>query len=461
MVIGGGSGGIAAARRAAEYGARALLFEPGLLGGTCVNVGCVPKKVMWNASQIHEALELAGEYGFTVEQRGFDWPTLKKARDAYVGRLNQSYADNLEASGVRLVRAAARFHGRDTVEADGRIYRAPHILIATGGRPTVPEIPGAHLGITSDGFFELASQPLKPLLIGAGYVATELAGMLHGMGSRVTMLLRKDKLLRAFDSVLGDTVMAQMRHSGVDIRTGVLCSEIYRARDGSLGYRSAASRGSADSDSDSDSESASDSESDSGYDCVLFAISRHPNVAALELANAGITPDRNRFIPVDEFQNTAVGGVYAVGDVTPAAPLTPVAIKAGRCLSDRLFGRQPEAKLNPDNIPTVVFSHPPIGTVGLSQARAAEVYGAENIAIYQSRFVNMRYAVSRHQPPTVVKLITAGARETVVGCHVVGDGADEMMQGFAVALNMGATKADFDNTVAIHPTAAEELVTLR
>ncbi len=457
IVIGGGSGGIAAARRAAEYGARTLLFEPARLGGTCVNVGCVPKKVMWNAAQIHHALELAGDYGFRVEQQGFRWSTLKTARDAYVARLNRIYADNLEAAGVDLIRAAARLGGDGRVEAGGKTHRARHILIATGGRPTVPELPGAELAITSDGFFDLAAQPVNPLIIGAGYIATEFAGMLHGMGSRVTVLLRKDRLLRAFDPVLGDTVMAQMQAGGVDIRCGVLCSELYRADDGSLGYRS--SNGSAGNGNAGNGNARGDS--DSGFDCVIFAISRRPAVEALALENAGLAPDGNGFIAVDECQNTAADGVYAVGDVTPATPLTPVAIAAGRRLADRLFGGQPQARLDFDNIPTVVFSHPPIGTVGLSQARAAEVHGAQHIKVYQSRFVNMRYALGEHKPPTVMKLITAGPQERVVGCHVVGDGADEMMQGFAVALKMGATKADFDNTIAIHPTAAEELVTMR
>lgn len=457
IVIGGGSGGIAAARRAAEYGARVLLFEPGPLGGTCVNAGCVPKKVMWNASQIHQALDLASSYGFQVAQQGFHWPTLKAARDGYVARLNRIYGENLAASGVHLVRAAARLHRRDSVEAAGRVYRAAHILIATGGKPVVPDIPGAELGITSDGFFQLETQPMRPLLIGAGYIATELAGMLRGMGSRVTMLLRKDKLLRAFDHVLGDTVMAQMRQDGIEIRTHTQCREIYRDEDGSLGYRAEGSAESGASGASGDLNELSDS----GYDCVIFAISRRPNVDEIALENAGLSPDPNHFIPVDEWQNTEVDGIHAVGDVTPATPLTPVAIAAGRRLADRLFGGQPEAKLDFDNIPTVVFSHPPIGTIGLSQSRACAVYGEENVRVYQSKFVNMRYAVGEHRPPTVVKLITAGSREKVVGCHVIGDGADEMMQGFAVALKMGASKRDFDDTIAIHPTASEELVTLR
>lgn len=443
IVIGGGSGGIAAARRAAEYGARVLLFESGRLGGTCVNVGCVPKKVMWNAAQIHASLELAGEYGFEIEQRGFDWRVLKSARDAYIGRLNRIYADNLASSGVERINAAARFCAPDAVEAAGCVYRARHILIASGGMPTVPVLPGSDLAITSDGFFELETMPARPLLIGAGYVATELSGLLAGMGATVTMLLRKDRLLRAFDHQLGDTVMTQMRASGVDIRSGVLTKSLYRADDGSIGYR------------------AVDGSSDSGYDCVIFAVSRHPNTADLALSTAGLEPDARGFVEVDEFQNTAIAGVYAVGDVTPAPPLTPVAIAAGRCLADRLFGGNPHAKLDFTNIPTVVFSHPPIGTVGLSETQAIEIHGAKNVRVYASRFVNMRYALSTHKPQTLMKLVTLGADEKVIGCHVVGDSADEMMQGFAVAIKMGARKTDFDNTIAIHPTAAEELVTLR
>ena len=441
LVIGGGSGGIAAARRAAEHGARVALFEPARLGGTCVNVGCVPKKVMWNAAQLCHALELSGDYGLRARREGFDWATLKAGRDAYVGRLNKIYAENLKKSGVECVHAAARFCAKDAVEAGGKQYRAKHILIATGGRPTMPDLPGNEFAITSDGFFELPKQPMRPLLIGAGYIATELAGLLHALGSRVTMLLRKDRLLRAFDAALGDEVMEQMRESGVDIRTGEQCEEITRAEDGTLGYRAGEKSG-------------------GGFDCVLFAISRHANTAELALEKAGIAPERG-FVPVDEFQNTAAEGVYALGDATPAVPLTPVAIAAGRRLADRLFGGKSGARLNYENIPTVVFSHPPIGSVGMSEESAAEAHGAENIRVYQSRFVNMRYALGAHKPKTLVKLVTAGADEKVVGCHVAGDGADEMMQGFAVAIKMGARKADLDDTVAIHPTAAEELVTLR
>ncbi len=450
IVVGGGSGGIAAARRAAEYGARVLLCEPNRLGGTCVNVGCVPKKVMWNAAQIQQALALSGDYGFQAPpQVQFNWQTLKTARDAYVSRLNQIYADNLATSGVRVLRAAAQLQGANTVQVGEQTVQCEHILLATGGKPVLPQIPGAELAITSDGFFDLPRQPMNALLIGAGYIAAELAGMLHSLGSRVTMLLRKDRLLRNFDNMLGDTLMTQMRAAGIDIRTGVSCSEVVRAGDGSLGYR-AAEKG-----------AAGENAEDSGYDCVLFAISRAPNVASLGLAKVDIAPQPNGFIAVDEFQNTGAAGIYAVGDITPNAQLTPVAIAAGRRLAERLFGNAPPRKLQLDNVASVVFSHPPIGSVGLSEQRAIEVYGKSRVQVYQNQFVNLRYAVGAHKPPSVVKLVTVDPQQKVVGCHVIGDGADEMLQGFAVALNLGATKADFDNTIAIHPTAAEELVTLR
>lgn len=442
IVIGGGSGGIAGARRAAEHGASVLLIEYGPLGGTCVNVGCVPKKVMWNAAQVAETLQLAPDYGFGVENPGFQWQTIKSSRDAYVERLNGIYARNLDGSRVTILRGIARFVSDHVVEVNGDRYQAPHILVATGGRPTVPSLPGAELGITSDGFFELENQPRNVMIIGAGYIATELAGVLHRLGSDVTMVLRKDKLLRTFDHTLHELVMEEMESAGVRIFRNVNLTGLNREADGSLGF--------------------SDAGGDviSGFDCIIWAIGRHTNITPLKLDETGIALDGNGFIVVDEFQNTSVNGVYAVGDVTDRAPLTPVAIAAARRLAERLFNDRPDSKLDYDNIPTVVFSHPPIGTVGLTEMEARERYG-DGIKVYQSRFINMRYAVSGHKPPTVVKLITLGPEEKVIGCHVIGDGADEMMQGFAVAVRMGATKQDFDDTVAIHPTAAEELVTLR
>ena len=442
IVIGGGSGGIASARRAAEHGARVLLLENSAMGGTCVNVGCVPKKVMWNAAHLAENIDLAAGYGFNLENKGFSWPKIKQARDAYIERLNGIYDRNLANSNVEVIRGTGRFVSDHIVEVNGDQFTAPHILIATGGQPTVPAVAGSELGITSDGFFLLEDLPKKALVIGAGYIATELAGVLHGLGSEVTMLLRKDLLLRSFDHTIHTLLMEQMAESGVRILKKVQLTGLFTDKDQKLGFEQQAGQ------------------SESGFDAIIWAIGRHTKVASLELDNTGVTTDKAGFIDVDKFQNTKVDGVYAVGDVTAAAPLTPVAIAAGRRLAERLFNGKTNLHLDYQLIPTVVFSHPPIGTVGLTENEAREQYG-DDIKIYQSRFINMLYAVSDHKPPTLVKLIVCGEEEKIVGCHIIGLAADEMLQGFAVAIKMGATKADFDNTIAIHPTASEELVTLR
>lgn len=442
IVIGGGSGGIASARRAAEHGAKTLVIENSRMGGTCVNVGCVPKKVMWNAAQIGEALELAHDYGFEIKCKAFQWDRLKQARDAYVKRLNGIYENNLEKSQVDVLRGTGKFVSNHTISVNGSEFTAPHILVATGGRPTVPDLPGAELGITSDGFFELESCPESALVIGAGYIATELAGVLNALGSKVTMLLRYDKLLRSFDHSLHDLVMEQMQHDGIEILKRVTINGLISDDNHSIGFE------------------RDTGEKVTGFDCVIWAIGRQTNIEGLGLENTDLETDDRGFIPTDEHQNTNINGIYAVGDVTPRAQLTPVAIAAGRCLSERLFNAKPDSRLDYRNIPTVIFSHPPIGTVGMSENEAREKFG-NDIKIYQSRFINMRYAVSDHKSPTLVKLIVQGDHEKIVGCHIIGDGADEMTQGFAVALKMGATKQDLDDTVAIHPTAAEELVTLR
>lgn len=443
IVIGGGSGGIASARRAAQYGASVLLIEGARLGGTCVNVGCVPKKVMWNASQIAETLEIAGHYGFNIEApTEFQWPKLKTARDAYVARLNDIYSNNLAKSQVDVIEGFAHFTDAKQIRVNGHSYSAAHILVATGGKPVIPNIDGADYGIDSDGFFDLETQPKAPLIIGAGYIAVELAGLLQGLGSDVTMALRKDILLRGFDHSISELVTQNMQQMGIEIHTEVGMKGIIKAGE-HYAYIN------------------KDDAQIGQYDCVIWAVGRSTNIAPLQLDHAGIAVNDKGFILVDEYQNTNIDGIYAVGDVTPNAPLTPVAIAAGRQLSDRLFGAKPDAKLDYSTIPTVVFSHPPIGTVGLSEHQAREQYGDQHINVYQSRFINMKYAVSEHKPATLVKLIVAGEGQKIVGCHVVGDGADEMMQGFAVAVKMGASKQDFDNTIAIHPTAAEEMVTLR
>ena len=442
VVIGGGSGGLASAQRAAEYGARVVVFEHGPIGGTCVNVGCVPKKVMWNASNIAHAIHDAGAYGFDVDMRSLDWASLKASRDAFVARLNGIYKRNLDKRSVEFVASHARFRSpREVVDEQGTVYRGAHVLIATGGYPTVPDVTGADLGITSDGFFELGDRPSRVAVVGSGYIAVELGGVLNALGSDVTQFVRYDGVLRSFDTMLGEKLMGLMREGGVEIVTGATPVEL--AKRSSLEI------------------SMEDGRRFDGFDCVLWAVGRAPNSGSLDLDAAGVASDARGHILVDDYQNTNAENVYAVGDVTGKAQLTPVAIAAGRRLADRIFDGQTGRHLRYENIPTVIFSHPPIGTVGLTESEAREQFGDDAIKTYSSEFVPLEHALSEIRPKTSMKLVTSGEEEHVVGCHVIGPGADEMLQGFAVAVTMGATKNDLDNTVAIHPTSAEEIVTMR
>ena len=441
IVIGGGSGGLAHAQRAAEYGVRAAVIEYKPLGGTCVNVGCVPKKVMWYTAQHKHHLEHASDYGFDLSFNSHSWTELKSRRDAYIARLNSIYANNLDKRGVTHINGWARIVDAHTVDVEGTQYQADRLVVATGGRPMVPDIPGAEHGITSDGFFELEEQPRRVLVAGSGYIAVELAGVFNGLGTEVSLVVRKDSVLRSFDTMLSEQLMEAMRGEGITLDTGVVPGSVEKTNDGYLLH-------------------AQDGRAFGPVDCVLWAIGREPNTDGLGLEEAGVTVDEGGFVPVDDFQQTNVENIFALGDVTGRAALTPVAIAAGRRLADRLYGRMDGRHLEYNTIPTVIFSHPPIGTVGLTEAEARETYG-EDIKVYSSGFTAMYYALGDKKQRSVMKLITAGADEKVVGCHVIGDGADEMMQGFAVAIRMGATKADFDDTVAIHPTSAEELVTMR
>ena len=443
LAIGGGSGGIAAAVRAASYGARAAVVEHGRLGGTCVNVGCVPKKLMWYAASLgHTVHEYAG-YGFDVTRDGFSWPMLKRARDAYVTRLNGIYARRLETEGIARYQDTARFVGARTIAVGDTRLSADHVLIATGGRPVVPPTPGAELGITSDGFFELEDLPGRVVVSGSGYIAVELAGVLRALGSEVTMVLRRDRLLRAFDEMLSTELMTALEADGVEIRARVEIERIERDE----GRRALTVR-------------VSDGAAIEEVDSVLWAIGRVPNADSLNLGAAGVETAPDGAIVTDVFQRTSAEGVCAIGDVTGRTPLTPVAIAAGRRLADRLFGGQADRRLSYDDIPTVIFTHPPIGTVGVSEAQARADHG-DAVKVYRTRFSSMYYAFSDHPRATAMKLVTVGDEERVIGCHVIGEGADEMMQGFAVAVRMGARKRDLDDTVAIHPTSAEELVTMR
>ncbi|MGB5448640.1 MAG: glutathione-disulfide reductase [Woeseiaceae bacterium] len=441
LVIGGGSGGLAHAQRAAEYGAKAAVVEYGPLGGTCVNVGCVPKKVMWYAAHHAHQLHHAPDYGFDVAVKGHDWGALKSRRDAYIKRLNGIYGNNLDKRGVAHIQGGARFLDARTVEVAGRKYQAERIAIATGGRPIVPDIAGAELGITSDGFFELEERPERVLVVGSGYISVELAGVLNALGSETQVVVRKEGVLRSFDKMLSKELMEAMRNSGIAIDTGAIPESVQQSGDGIVMH-------------------AVDGRSFGPVDTLIWAVGRSPNTEMLEVANAGVHMDEKGFIPTDEYQQTNVDNIFALGDVTGRDALTPVAIAAGRRLADRLYGGMAGRHLEYHLIPTVIFSHPTIGTVGMTEDHARAEFG-DDVKVYTSTFIGMYYALGQDKQRSTMKLITTGAEERVIGCHVIGEGADEMMQGFAVAMRMGATKADFDDTVAIHPTSAEELVTMR
>jgi glutathione reductase (NADPH) len=441
VVIGGGSGGLAAAQRAAEYGASVALIESGPLGGTCVNVGCVPKKIMWNAASIRHVIGEASGYGFSVTTDGHDWVGLKAKRDAYVERLNGIYAGNLAKRDIQVFTGHGRLRGSGKVTVAGQTLSASHLIIATGGYPIVPELPGAELGITSDGFFALERRPERVLIAGSGYVAVELAGVFRSLGSEVTVLTRKDGVLRSFDPMLRECLMDAMAADGIEVVTRAVPLAVSGSQDAI----------------DLETE---DGRRFSGHDCLLWAVGRAAASDDLGLADAGVRTDAEGFVPTDDYQNTNVDGIYAIGDITGREALTPVAIAAGRRLADRVFGGMQDRHLDYANIPTVIFSHPPIGTVGLSEVEAHARYGDE-VKVYTSRFVPLYQSMLDHKTHSAMKLVTVGPDEKVVGCHVMGPGADEMLQGFAVAIRMGARKQDLDDTVAIHPTSAEELVTMR
>lgn len=442
IVIGGGSGGLAAARRAASYGARVALIEARRIGGTCVNVGCIPKKVMYHAASIAEALSDAASYGFRADSGRFDWAAVRQRRDAYIARLNGIYAHHLAQEGVTLFEGRAQLSSARTVEVAGRVLQADHVLLATGGYPRVPQIPGAQLGITSNGFFELTEAPRNVAVVGAGYVGVELSSILRLLGARVTLFARSDALLHTMDPWISEHVLDGLLELGVEVLPRSEAQRVTRSETGALKLTTVSGR-----------------EVD-GFDVLLWATGRSPASSGMGLESLGVRLDARGHVLVDAFQNTNVKGLYAVGEVTGRLPLTPVAIAAGRRLMDRLFGGQADACLDYEGVPSVVFSHAPVGTVGLTEAEA-EARHPGQVRVYTTRFTNLYHALTERKPKTAMKLITVGPTQKVVGIHVVGRGADEMIQGFAVALRCGATKADFDRTVAVHPTASEELVTMR
>ncbi|MBN9226007.1 MULTISPECIES: glutathione-disulfide reductase [Legionella] len=443
IVLGGGSGGIASAVRAAKYGAKVAVVEPSYLGGTCVNLGCVPKKIMFNASMIREIMHHAPEYGFSSASTQLDWNSLVNRRNAYIERLRENYAKRFAQFNITRIQGMGAFHDAHSIKVNDSVYQAQHIIIATGGEPSQPGIHGVQHAIDSDGFFALTKQPAKVAIIGSGYIGVELAGVLNSLGSETHLLMRGTRPLSRFDEVLGNTLMEMMQQQGIHIHQNHKAHEINLHSDGRKSIVCAAS-GAIIQD----------------IDVIIAAVGRKPRTSGLNLEKVNVAMDQHGLVLVDAFQNTSTQGIYALGDVTNAPALTPVAIAAGRRLADRLFGKQPDACLNYDNICTVIFSHPPIGTVGLSEQEAIAQYGKEQIKIYQTRFTPMFDAFAEEKTPTVMKLVTLGKEEKIIGLHIIGLAADEMLQGFGVAIKMGACKKDFDNTVAIHPTSSEELVTM-
>ena len=444
IVLGGGSGGLAAAFRAAQHGKKVAMLEPGELGGTCVNVGCVPKKAMWLAADLAGRIGLARAMGFDVPLRpALSWKELVVHRQAYIENIHVSYRKRLDETGVVRVPRRGRLVDAHTVEcSDGVRLSGEHILLATGAHPQRPDIPGAELGLVSDDFFNLCDAPAQVAIVGGGYIAVELAGLLQALGSRVTLLVRGGRLLDRFDGELAAQLADNLCHQGVRIQFDYRLRELQRDDDGQhvrvLGH---------------------DGPLDSVFDTVFFAIGRRGNSTDIGLEQVGVAVGDRGEVIVDEWQDTSVPSIHAVGDIGGKVGLTPVAIAAARHLMDRLFGGKPDAKMDYENVPSVVFSHPPLGMVGLGEEEARARYA--EVRTYHSNFRPMLQALADGTQRSMFKLVCVGAEERVVGVHLLGEAADEILQGFAVAVKMGATKAQFDDTVAIHPTSSEEIVLMR
>ncbi len=436
IAIGAGSGGLSAVERASEYGKKCLIIEAKTIGGTCVNVGCVPKKVMWFAANAATQINNAQGFGFNIEVKNFSWKKLKQGRDNYIKGITDWYDGYLEKLGIDYIHGFGKLVNKNTVSVNGEEYTAEHIVLSPGGKPSVPNIEGAEYGITSDGFFELDALPKKVAVIGGGYIGVELAGVLNALGSEVEIFGRADTLLRGFDPMIQEALNKDYTAHGITLHHGTTIDKV-----------------------SSDKTIFTNHGEFGGFDQIIWAVGRDPMTQHLGLENAGVESNQRGFIPTDKFQVTNVDNIFALGDATGRAPLTPVAIAAGRRLSDRLYNNMTDRHLDYSAIATVVFSHPPIGTIGLTEIEANKKF--DKIKIYKSEFTPMADALLNHKTTTALKLVCVGDDEKIIGCHIMGHGADEMLQGFAVAIKMEATKKQFDDTVAIHPTSAEELVTLR
>lgn len=440
FVIGAGSGGVRAARMAAALGARVAVADPAPLGGTCVNLGCIPKKLYSFAAHYADAFEESHGYGWTMTEPAFDWATLKANRAREISRLNGTYAQLLAGSGVTTLRSRAVLRGPNEVEVDGRIHRAKHVLVATGGRPVVPVLPGHELAVTSNEMFDLPEFPRRLVVIGGGYIASEFASIFAGLGSQVAQLYRGEQILRGFDDDIRHFVAAEMRKKGVALRTQAQVTQIERERgEGALQVTLA----------DGTVLPA---------DTVLYATGRRPNTEGLGLDELDVRLTPNGAVVVDEHYRSSLPTIHALGDVIDRVQLTPVALAEAMALVDRLFGAGTR-HVDYELIPTAVFTDPNIGTVGLTEAVARERFG--DVRIFRSEFKALKHTLSGSSERTLMKLVVDAKSDRVVGLHMVGADAGEIVQGFGVALKAGATKAQFDATIGIHPTAAEEFVTMR
>lgn len=438
IVLGAGSGGLSTTLRAAQHGARVALVDPAELGGTCVHRGCVPKKALWFAAQWASLQQMAVDVGFHSRPGPLDWERFRELRQQYIDGIERRYAQRLQAAGVDVHRSAGRFVAGDTIELnDGTRLQAAHIVIATGARPRTLSLPGFGLGQVSDDVFAWRSLPRRVAIVGGGYIAMEFAGLLQSLGSQVDVLAR-DGLLHGFDAELVRELSNQLAAQGIRITSR---SNIESARREHRGVQLIDAQAGALGP----------------YDAAIWAVGRVPNTESLNLAAAGVAVDEHAHVITNARQDTNVACIHAVGDVTARKALTPVAVAAGRHLADRLFGGQDTAQLDYENIPSVVFSGPPLGAVGLTEARARELHG-DAVTVYRTRFTPMQRALAGRHGQSMMKLVCVGDDERVVGIHILGPGVEEMLQGFAVALKLGARKRDLDATVAIHPTSAEELV---
>ena len=440
FVIGGGSGGVRAARIAAQHGARVMVAEEYRVGGTCVIRGCVPKKLLVYASRFRAEFEDAAGYGWTIPQRSFDWPTLIANKDKEIARLEAAYTMTLERAGVAIVKTRAVVADAHTVQlADGKRVRAGTILVATGGAPSYGDpIPGIEHAISSNEAFHLPTLPRQVVIQGGGYIALEFAGIFAGLGSQVTVVYRGDNILRGFDDDVRAHVRADMEKRGIRVVTGIKVAAIEPMDSRFSVVMSSGHRRTAD--------------------CVMFATGRAPNIGKLGLEQAGVEIAKNGGIAVDEYSRTSVPSIYAIGDVTNRINLTPVAIREGHAFADTVFGGKPTI-VDHAHVPTAVFSDPEVGTVGLTEAQARARFARTDI--YRAMFRPLKATLSGRDSTVLLKLVVDGMTDRVAGCHIVGEGAAEMVQVAAIAVTMGATKADFDATMALHPTTAEELVTMR